>query len=306
MSRLEATRLGVPERGLLVHRTIPQLLAPATLVPGRQRDVDALLAWGRRPSARRVERLGQHWNLPVWHLEDGFLRSCAKGREHPPLCLLVDDLGVHFDIAPAGSSTDRHRAHGGGGPACRSGAGVGAASPQQAEPGSGVPGPRAAVRVGGGSITGDLSIPLGLADRSSFCRMLQAALDDHPDSLVVVKLHPDVLRRRARGHFDPADLNHPRIRLSADGLHPAALLEQAEAIYVVTSQMGFEALLWGRPVHCFGMPFYAGWGLTHDRCRRRSAGVGCCLLWRPWSMPPWSAPPVAWIPTAWSLARSKP
>ena len=97
MSRLEATRLGVPERGLLVHRTIPQLLAPATLVPGRQRDVDALLAWGRRPSARRVERLGQRWNLPVWHLEDGFLRSCAKGRKHPPLCLLVDDLGVHFD-----------------------------------------------------------------------------------------------------------------------------------------------------------------------------------------------------------------
>ena len=48
-------------------------------------------------------------------------------------------------------------------------------------------------------------------------------------------------------------------------MHPAALLEQAEAVYVVTSQMGFEALLWGRPVHCFGMPFYAGWGLTHDR-----------------------------------------
>ena len=33
----------------------------------------------------------------------------------------------------------------------------------------------------------------------------------------------------------------------------------------MTSQMGFEALLWGRPVHCFGMPFYAGWGLTMDR-----------------------------------------
>ena len=28
--------------------------------------------------------------------------------------------------------------------------------------------------------------------------------------------------------------------------------------------MGFEALLWGKPVRCFGMPFYAGWGLTRD------------------------------------------
>jgi capsular polysaccharide export protein len=28
--------------------------------------------------------------------------------------------------------------------------------------------------------------------------------------------------------------------------------------------MGFEALLWGCQVRCFGMPFYAGWGLTQD------------------------------------------
>ena len=82
---------------MLVHRTLPQLLAPHRLLPGRRRDVDALLAWGRRPSARRVERLAQRWDLPVWHLEDGLLRSVAKGREHPPLCLLVDELGVHFD-----------------------------------------------------------------------------------------------------------------------------------------------------------------------------------------------------------------
>jgi capsular polysaccharide export protein len=82
---------------MLVHQTLPRLLAPAQLVPGRRRDVDALLAWGRRPSARRVERLGQHWGLPVWHIEDGFLRSLGKGRGDPPLALLIDDLGVHFD-----------------------------------------------------------------------------------------------------------------------------------------------------------------------------------------------------------------
>ena len=90
-------RFGVPETGLLAHRTVPALLAPAQLLPGRRKDVEALLAWGRRPSARRVERLGRQWQLPVWHLEDGLLRSLAKGRQHPPLALLVDDLGVHFD-----------------------------------------------------------------------------------------------------------------------------------------------------------------------------------------------------------------
>ena len=29
--------------------------------------------------------------------------------------------------------------------------------------------------------------------------------------------------------------------------------------------MGFEALLAGKVVHCYGMPFYAGWGLTQDQ-----------------------------------------
>src|SRR3546814_6817483 len=37
--------------------------------------------------------------------------------------------------------------------------------------------------------------------------------------------------------------------------------------------MGFEALLAGKPVTCFGLPWYAGWGATDDRqiCNRRAA-----------------------------------
>ena len=51
--------------------------------------------------------------------------------------------------------------------------------------------------------------------------------------------------------------------------------------------MGFEALLWGKPVRCFGLPFYAGWGLTEDRISspvRRKKGaslealVHACLI----------------------------
>ena len=102
--------------------------------------------------------------------------------------------------------------------------------------------------------------------------MLQAALADHPDCTVVLKVHPDVISGRARGHFKAEDLAHPRVRLSADGGHPARLLERARAVYVVTSQMGFEALLWGKPVHCFGMPFYGGWGADPRPMRGPDSG----------------------------------
>ena len=54
---------------------------------------------------------------------------------------------------------------------------------------------------------------------------------------------------------------------------PLSLLKQADEVYCVSSQMGFEALLLGKPVHCYGMPFYAGWGATDDilSCPRRKA-----------------------------------
>ena len=272
-------RFGVPETGLLTHRTVPALLAPAQLLPGRRRDVEALLAWGRRPSAQRVERLGRRWQLPVWHLEDGLLRSLAKGRQHPPLALLVDDLGVHFDASQPSRMEQRiqqpltpaqhNRARALQTQWCDQ-------RLSKLNPARDSPAPAGPFVLVVDQSAGDLSIGLGQATPESFRRMLQEALSNHPDCQVVVKVHPDVIRGRARGHFRRRDLQHPRIRLCADGLHPAALLEQAQAVYVVTSQMGFEALLWGRTVHCFGMPFYAGWGLTVDRLpapARRGASV---------------------------------
>lgn len=112
---------------------------------------------------------------------------------------------------------------------------------------------------------GDASIRYGKASQASFDRMLAAALAEHPDTRIILKTHPDVLAAGKTGHFDLDELEkNDRILLVRDHVHPARLLKHAEAVYVVTSQLGFEALLWGRPVRTFGMPFYAGWGLTQD------------------------------------------
>ena len=42
------------------------------------------------------------------------------------------------------------------------------------------------------------------------------------------------------------------------------LIEHSTAVCVVTSQVGFEALIYGKDVHVFGRPFYSGLGLTID------------------------------------------
>ena len=38
-----------------------------------------------------------------------------------------------------------------------------------------------------------------------------------------------------------------------------------EEVHTLTSLTGFEALLRGLSVTCWGQPFYAGWGLTRDQ-----------------------------------------
>lgn len=46
--------------------------------------------------------------------------------------------------------------------------------------------------------------------------------------------------------------------------YAADALEKADAAFVHSSPVGFESLLWGTPTYAFGMPFYAGWGVTND------------------------------------------
>ena len=114
-------------------------------------------------------------------------------------------------------------------------------------------------------VYGDLSIKYGYGNRKSFNRMLEAALIENASKKIVIKTHPDIYTRKKRGYFDLDALKrNPRIHIIAENCHPVRLIHNAEAVYTVTSQVGVEALIWGKKVKCFGMPFYAGWGLTED------------------------------------------
>ena len=65
--------------------------------------------------------------------------------------------------------------------------------------------------------------------------------------------HPDVLAGKKQAHLLHAK-QHPQVRLLADDINPICLLQQVDQVYTVSSQMGFEALLLGKPVTCFGVP----------------------------------------------------
>jgi capsular polysaccharide export protein len=258
--------------GLARVPTLAPLLSELRVVARSQaarEAVDGVLAWGRKPSAHRAQVWAAERGLPLCRLEDGFLRSVGLGADEPPLSIVVDDQGIYYDasspsrleglIARTLSATEQARAAALAAHWCE--ARVSKYNQAREAPGL----------VGEGDVLvvdqtfGDASIGYGAASPASFTRMLEAALDEHPTARILLKVHPDVVAGRKRGHFAALPAGAAaRVRLVASAAHPPGLLERAAAVYTVTSQMGFEALLWGRPLRCFGMPFYAGWGLSQD------------------------------------------
>lgn len=117
---------------------------------------------------------------------------------------------------------------------------------------------------------GDFSISRGLADENTFKEMLEAAIRENPDADIIVKTHPDTMA--GAGGYYKGLVQHDNIYTQTEPINPISLIKYVDKVYVCTTQFGFEALMCGKEVHVFGMPFYAGWGLTHDRqkCERRT------------------------------------
>ena len=104
--------------------------------------------------------------------------------------------------------------------------------------------------------------------------LLQAVRRAEPDAFLVYKPHPDVVAGLCRSGAgeQQADAFCDRV-ITEGGI--SALFAQVDALHVLTSLAGFEALLRRVEVHCWGLPFYAGWGLTQDRhrCARRGRAL---------------------------------
>ncbi|MGC1954814.1 MAG: capsular polysaccharide biosynthesis protein, partial [Gammaproteobacteria bacterium] len=245
----------------------------------RRHKADCVVGWGRKPNTQRARRYAEQNRLPYLSLEDGFLRSVGLAvNGYPPLSLIIDDIGMYYDAAtpsrleawlnappdPAdllGSTDLLRRAERCMQRMTRAGLSKYNDAPPASDPFEPTQPQRVLVV---DQTVGDLSVRYGMGTAQAFAAMVEAALDEHPQAEVLVKTHPDVLAGTKRGYLTVLH-NTDRIRVIAQNLNPAALLATVDHVYVVTSLLGFEALMLGKPVTCFGAPFYAGWGLTDDR-----------------------------------------
>lgn len=228
-----------------------------------RRNGGAVACWASRHPPGLVE-LARAGGVEVWSIEDGFIRSAGLGVALvQPGSVVLDRLGIHYDAAePSELEQLLERADFAPGLLARADTLIAALRTRgitKYNLAGGLPELPQGRRVVlvAGQVEDDLSVKLGGKSRT-MAEVLARARAEEPDAFLVYKPHPDVVSGLRDGLVaGQADLVLPQADL-------AGLLERVDAVHVLTSLTGFEALLRGCEVVVHGAPFYAGWGLTRD------------------------------------------
>ncbi len=244
--------------------------------------VDVVAGWGLKPTTKKARRFADKHGLPYISIEDGFLRSFELGvKGNAPLSMVVDEVGIYYDATRPSLLENMLNSDGWETPELIDNAqkAVHLMIEHNLSKYNHAPdinedifrGRRQKKVLVVDQTLNDMSVILGMADKHSFAEMYKAACSENPEADIYIKVHPDVIAGKKRGYLLGAQENSNTFIIS-DDVNPLSLMKLMDKVYVVSSQMGFEALLLNKPVVCFGMPFYAGWGLTDDRisCERRS------------------------------------
>nr|WP_085836180.1 capsular polysaccharide biosynthesis protein [Aquimixticola soesokkakensis] len=281
-------------------------LAGTPLHLGRPRADDGVAVWGHSPYAARGEAVAARYGAAVLRVEDAFLRSVLparapreRGVDPGPMGLLIDRRGVHFDSRqpsdlehllasdPLDDAALLNRAR-----AAMDWMRMSHLSKYNAYSLE-KPLPNAPYVLVIDQTRGDASIKYGGANDEMFAEMLVFAQEENPGAKIIIKSHPETSAGARSGHFGPQHLR-PNVEILTDPVSPWALMEGAIAVYTVSSQMGFEAILAGHRPRVFGQPWYSGWGLTQDenpvarrerRLTRAQLFAGGMMLYPHWYDP---------------------
>ncbi len=259
--------LWVPGVPLKIARSANRALALAEARGG------ALAVWPSRVSKSLLQQ-AERKGVPIVRIEDGFVRSVGLGSNLvPPSSVIIDRQGIHYDprvpsdletiLATEDFSPDLlDRARMLRETIVDTGISKYARAASRRAKTQDAARDRRIVLVPG-QVEDDMSVLAGGAGLTSNLELLRRTRDLEPDAEIWWRPHPDVDAGHRNGHVGDAAALHYADRIVREDAM-VDLLDAVDAVHVLTSLSGFEALLRGREVICHGIPFYAGWGLTRD------------------------------------------
>ena len=235
-----------------------------------------IFIWGKK-KFDEVEKFAKEKNIPIFRVEDGFIRSVTLGSDlTKAYSLVVDSRGIYFD--PTSESDlewilnnyefdedlinrakkikeyliekkiSKYNIH------------------KDKKLSFNID--KKIVLIVG-QVEDDASIIYGGSSMSNL-ELLKKVYEKRKDEYIIYKPHPDVVAGNRKGNIPKNEALKYANEVIEDVSLPS-LLEACDEIHTITSLSGFEALIRGKEVYTYGMPFYAGWGLSVDekKCKRR-------------------------------------
>ncbi|AJC87309.1 capsular polysaccharide export protein [Campylobacter insulaenigrae] len=237
------------------------------------------IGWGRKKSGFKALELAKKYDSKFLLLEDGFLRSLNLGLDNSPSFSLVkDDVGIYYDATMSSKLENILNNYE-----------FNFKELEQSKKAIELIKKEKLSKYNNNisipqnlfnpceervliitQVSNDASLKFGLADKFLTQDIINDAIKDNPNAKIYIKIHPDVLSGKKQSDFSVQDLPNKCVILE-ENYNPIELLNYFKKVYTKTSGMGFEALVVGCECVCYGMPFYAGWGLTQDKliCQRR-------------------------------------
>lgn len=233
------------------------------------------IVWGMNDNSN-YSTYAEARNIPIYRMEDGFIRSILLGAKHTqPLSLILDKRGIYFNSNQESdieyiinNSVEIFEEAN----ILRAKKCIELLKKYQLSKYNDVSTKLILPDNGGkerilvvGQVDDDASIRYGCDSKITSNELVRIAKENNPDAEIIYKPHPEVL-----AGFKPEQEDYNLVKdiatIITDKVSIDDVLSNVNKVYVITSLVGFEAILRGIPVVCYGMPFYAGYGLTIDQC----------------------------------------
>jgi capsular polysaccharide export protein len=276
-------KLGFTSDYLPEYRTlfVPLRMSGFRAIRKLKKHLDAssvFIAWGFN-ERRSAKRYAKYNNIPLWRMEDAFIRSSALGASHAtPYSLILDKTGFYYDCSQPSDienilNTTDFKAK----PELLDNAQKALNTLIELKLSKYNPPSNNCSRITDkiktrkrivvlGQVDADASIRLGNPDNWNAEELVKLAKFENPEAEILYRPHPEIFKGYQKSRFKKKRIERIASVVSPDEPFIKSL-DSIDHVYTITSLSGLEALLRGKKVTVVGVPFYSGWGLTDDRVK---------------------------------------